>query len=193
MVLAFFLSGAAALIYQSAWQRLLQSLVGVDIESVTLVVSVFMLGLGLGAMVGGWLADRAPRRLLLAFCLFEAGIAAYGLASVPLLTELAPWLGTPSRALTGLLCFALLLPPTLAMGATLPMLVAHAVRGGAGVGQSTGALYFVNTVGAALGAAAMGFVMLHWLDLRQAIQLAAGLNLTASVAVGLALRRRETA
>lgn len=189
MALAFFLSGAAALIYQSAWQRLLQALVGVDIESATLVVSVFMLGLGLGAAFGGWLADRQPQRLLLAFCLAEAGIATYGLASLPLLTQLAPWLGTPSRALTGLLCFALLLPPTLAMGATLPMLVAHAVRAGAGVGHSTGALYFINTLGAALGAAAMGFVLLHWLDLREVVRLAAALNLLASLVVGLSLRR----
>lgn len=64
---AFFLSGFAALVYQLAWQRLLFVMVGVDIESVTIIVSTFMLGLGLGAVLGGWLADRWPTRILLAF------------------------------------------------------------------------------------------------------------------------------
>jgi xanthine/uracil permease len=50
---AFFLSGAVALIYQVCWQRLLFAVVGVDIESVTPIVSAFMLGLGLGAALGG--------------------------------------------------------------------------------------------------------------------------------------------
>jgi len=64
---AFFLSGAAALIYQVVWQRLLFVVVGVDIESVTIVVSTFMMGLGVGAILGGWLADIFPRRILLVF------------------------------------------------------------------------------------------------------------------------------
>ena len=44
LLLLFFVSGAAALIYQICWQRLLFESVGVDIESVTIIVSTFMLG-----------------------------------------------------------------------------------------------------------------------------------------------------
>ena len=53
LVLLFFVSGIAALIYQVCWQRLLFEAFGVDMESVTIIVSTFMLGLGLGALVGG--------------------------------------------------------------------------------------------------------------------------------------------
>ena len=54
----FFVSGVAALVYQVCWQRLLFSAFGVDIDSVTIIVSVFMLGLGLGALAF-YLADAA--------------------------------------------------------------------------------------------------------------------------------------
>ncbi len=185
---AFFLSGFAALVYQLAWQRLLFVVVGVDIESVTIIVSTFMLGLGLGAVLGGWLADRWPARILLAFCLFEAAIALYGLASVDLLQACAAAFAGLSRPAAAGLSFALLMLPTLCMGATLPMLVAHAWQRSGNVGASTGTLYFINTLGAACGAFAMGFLLLYWLDLRQAVWLAAGLNALASLAVAATLR-----
>ncbi len=190
---AFFLSGFAALVYQLAWQRLLFVVIGVDIESVTIVVSTFMLGLGLGALLGGALADRWPGRILLAFCLFEVAIAAYGMVSVDLLQACAALFAGLSRPAAGALSFALLLLPTVCMGATLPMLVAHAWRSSGNVGVSTGALYFINTLGAATGALAIGFLLLYWLDLRQAVWLAAGLNASASLIVASALRGRAAA
>jgi predicted membrane-bound spermidine synthase len=55
---AFFLSGAAAIIYQLIWQRVLLGLYGSSIESVTVVVTAFMVGLGVGSLAGGWIADR---------------------------------------------------------------------------------------------------------------------------------------
>jgi MFS family permease len=184
---AFFLSGAAALVYQVVWQRLLFTVVGVDIESVTIVVSTFMLGLGGGALLGGWLADAWPRRILWLFCGAEAAIGAFGLASTDLILGLGTVLAGAPRGLAAAVCFALLLLPTLAMGATLPMLVADAFRHSSGgtrsIGVSTGTLYFINTVGAALGAGAVGLVLPYWLDLRQIARLAAGLNLAASATV----------
>src|SRR2546427_2232945 len=51
----FFLSGFPALLYQVVWQRALFTIYGVNIESVTVVVSAFMLGLGLGSLVGGFI------------------------------------------------------------------------------------------------------------------------------------------
>ena len=52
----FLISGLAALIYQIVWQRVLYAAFGVNIESITIIVSIFMLGLGLGSLVGGLLA-----------------------------------------------------------------------------------------------------------------------------------------
>src|SRR5258708_25485914 len=54
----FFFSGFPALIYQLTWQRSLFLIFGVNIESVTIVVTAFMLGLGLGSLAGGWLSKR---------------------------------------------------------------------------------------------------------------------------------------
>src|SRR5271170_5416922 len=65
--LLFFLSGFPALLYQIVWQRALFTLYGVNIESVTMIVTVFMLGLGLGSLAGGRLSSRKGIRLLLAF------------------------------------------------------------------------------------------------------------------------------
>ena len=60
----FFFSGFPALIYQLTWQRALFRIFGVNIESVTIVVTAFMLGLGLGSLVGGWLSKRRGIQVL---------------------------------------------------------------------------------------------------------------------------------
>src|SRR5579863_3875285 len=74
LYILFFVSGFPALIYQIVWQRALFTIYGVNIESVTIVVSAFMLGLGLGSLAGGR-ASRIPGLpVLAAFGLVELGI-----------------------------------------------------------------------------------------------------------------------
>ena len=77
------------------------------------------------------------------------------------------------------------------MGATLPILVTHAVRVYKNLGVSVGTLYCVNTLGAALGAALTGFFLLYYFGLRATINFAATLNLAVSAAVWLGLRRER--
>ena len=60
--IVFFASGFAALLYQVIWQRLLVFFSGSDVYSVTLIVTAFMAGLGVGNLAGGHLADRLSRR-----------------------------------------------------------------------------------------------------------------------------------
>ena len=84
----FLASGFAALLYQMIWQRLLTLFGGADVYSVTLIVSAFMAGLGLGSLAGGHVADRLTlRRRLHAFALSELAIAAFGAASVWILYD----------------------------------------------------------------------------------------------------------
>src|SRR6185503_11280425 len=84
LMLVFLASGFAALLYQVVWQRSLYAIYGINIESVTVVVTAFMLGLGLGSLAGG-AVSRDPRRpALLLFSIVELGIAAFGLLSLPL-------------------------------------------------------------------------------------------------------------
>src|SRR5438477_9733316 len=72
----FFGSGFPALIYQIAWQRALFSIYGVNVESVTIVVSAFMFGLGAGSLIGGALSRNGRLPLLRLFAIAELGIAA---------------------------------------------------------------------------------------------------------------------
>src|SRR3954471_17594344 len=73
----FFFSGFPALLYQIVWQRALFTLYGVNIESVTMVVTAFMVGLGLGSLAGGWISKSTRVPLLLIFGLVELAIAFY--------------------------------------------------------------------------------------------------------------------
>ena len=172
----FFLSGAAALVYQICWQRMLFVSFGIDIESVTIIVSTFMLGLGAGALAGGWIADRMPARLLLLFAVCELGIGLFGLASAPLIRAVGELFVQSPRAVVTVVNFILLLVPTSLMGATLPILVTDAVRRQGGIGVSVGRLYFVNTLGATAGALAIAMGIFRYIDLGAAIQGAAALN-----------------
>src|SRR4051812_21744336 len=64
LCILFFFSGVPALVYQLVWQRALFRILGVNIESVTIVVTAFMVGLGLGSLMGGWLSKRQNVPLL---------------------------------------------------------------------------------------------------------------------------------
>jgi predicted membrane-bound spermidine synthase len=177
----FFVSGVAALAYQVCWQRLLFAAFGVDIDSVTIIVSVFMLGLGLGALLGGDLADRRPAHALRFFAMAELGIGIFGVFSPTLIRATGDaFVGAPQWQ-TAIANFVLLLAPTCLMGATLPILVAHVTRLWGNVGKSIGLLYQVNTFGAAFGVAFVGFVWLLFFDLDDAIRTAAILNVAVSV------------
>jgi len=80
--LLFFLSGAAALVYQVAWQRLLALHSGVGLYSVAMIVAAFMAGLGIGSHLGGRISTRlGGGQGLLAFAGLELGISAFGAAS----------------------------------------------------------------------------------------------------------------
>jgi len=148
--LLFFLSGFPALLYQIVWQRALFTLYGVNIESVTMIVTVFMLGLGLGSLAGGWLSARKGIRLLLAFGLIELLVGAFGAGSLAIFHSIGSITAGASTTATGCIAFVLLLVPTLLMGSTLPLLVEHFVRRTGNVGESVGLLYSVNTLGSFL-------------------------------------------
>src|SRR5690349_1536061 len=145
--LLFFLSGFPALIYQIVWQRALFAIYGVNIESVTVVVSAFMLGLGLGSLAGGAMSKRSGLPLLGIFGTIELGTALFGITSLALFHRVAGFTAGAPALETSLISFGLVLIPTILMGATLPILVAYLVQLSDNVGRSVGILYFVNTLG----------------------------------------------
>jgi predicted membrane-bound spermidine synthase len=189
----FFVSGFAALVYQTVWQRSLFAIFGINIESVTVIVTAFMLGLGFGSLAGGWLSSRPNLAPLLLFSLAELGIGAFGLVSLPLFHWVGAHMLPLSAASTGAVALSLLLVPTLLMGATLPLLVEHLVMRSGNVGRSVGLLYFVNTLGSAVAAMMTAIYLLGAFGQQGAVWVAAALNAVVGLAAlaGYAAQRRS--
>lgn len=182
----FCLSGASALVYQVAWQRILALQSGAGIYSIAVIVAAFMAGLGLGSHVGGRLSARlGPGTALAVFAALELGIGLFALASVPLYYDLlylegfqlyqSPWAAA-------LLHFAALALPTTMMGMSLPMLVHATVADAPSAYRTIGYLYGINVVGAALGAVLAPWVLMRQFGVSGAIVAGAGGNLVAGLA-----------
>ena len=204
-----FLSGAAGLIYQVAWVRLLGLAFGVTVYAISTVLAAFMGGLAIGSFVGGRRADLAKRPLR-AYGLVELGVGAtalltpwafrllqdaYGGLSHAVDPAQAPLVAGGVRAA---LAFAVLLVPTALMGATLPLAVrglrtrrdeANPTRGDA---WTMGLLYATNTTGAIVGCLVSGFVLIGRLGLTDTIVAAAAANALAGL-VGIVLGRSRAA
>jgi spermidine synthase len=177
----FLVSGIPALLYQVVWQRSLFTIYGTNTESATAVVAAFLLGLGIGAFAGGWVANRSPNRLLFIYGLIEFCIGIFGIFSLSLFDAVGVRFTTASMAQTGSLAFALVVLPTVLMGATLPILAAYLVAKRGHVGNGVGALYFVNTLGSAFACFFAAEVLMQALGQHGTIQVAAGLNLFVGV------------
>lgn len=198
VVACFFLSGATALVYEVLWIRMLGLIFGHTVFAVTTVLAAFMAGLGLGSWLFGRIADRQLRPLRL-YGLLEIGVGAFCLL-VPLLLPvvelayraLARGLGLSFLAFSlvqFLLVLLLLLPPTTLMGATLPLLSRLFATEPASLGRRVGLLYALNTLGAMVGTALAGYLLLPALGMQATLGLAASVNLVLGGLLVLADRR----
>jgi predicted membrane-bound spermidine synthase len=178
----FFFSGFPALIYQLVWQRALFRIFGVNIESVTIVVTAFMLGLGLGSLAGGWLSKRRGIPLLPLLAAIELLTATFGILSLGIFERVGTLALGMSLPLTAAIALALVLVPTLLMGATLPVLVSHLVRRSGNVGGSVGLLYYVNTLGAGAACLVCIVLLFPFLGMQGAAYVAVAMN--GAVALG---------
>jgi len=190
----FFLSGASALLYQTAWHRLLGLFSGADSLSSAVVVGAFLLGIGLGSLIAGLFVDRLDRRnALLAFAACEIAIAAYA--------AFTPWLFhdvlfgryivlAESRLLTFALAFAGLALPTFLMGVSLPLLSRAVVSDIEKAAVDVGHLYFVNTLGAGVGALFAGWWLIGHVGYDAAIRIGASINVL--VGLGALWTSRDT-
>ena len=199
LLLLFVLSGAAGLIYEVVWARQLVLVFGNTSQAVSTILTGFFGGLAIGGAVGGRVADRVARPLRL------YGFLELIVVVVVLLTPLTfrligevyrgiyPALADAPLALA-LVRFALailaLAPATLIMGATLPTLTRYLTQGGRGIAGAFQRLYTANTVGAIVGTALAGFVLIELLGLTGALVVGAMCSGTAG-AIALVLDRRS--
>ncbi|MDQ1348079.1 MAG: spermidine synthase, partial [Acidobacteriota bacterium] len=220
LALLFFASGAAGLIDQVAWLRYLSLVFGNTTLATATLLAVFMAGLGLGALLFGRLADRTPRPLTI-YALLEVGVGLFAIVSPQFFDGMdavyvavhrgaggEPWAFALLRIALAAIC---LLPPTLLMGGTLPLVV-RALRRPDGepdatagsephdavipqtsrLGRDTALLYGANTLGAVCGVAGAGFLTIPLFGLRASLLLSAALNFVAALgALALAARGRH--
>ena len=183
----FFFSGFPALIYQLTWQRALFRIFGVNIESVTIVVTAFMLGLGLGSLAGGFISKRRGVALLPLLAAIELATAAFGLASLGMFDRVGAMVVGLPLPVTAAASLLVVIVPTLLMGATLPVLVGHLVRRSGPaeanhVGGALGLLYYVNTLGAGAACLVCAAFLFPFVGMQGAVYVAVGIN--AAVAAG---------
>lgn len=172
VLVAFAVSGFAALAYEVIWTRILMLVIGSSTYAFSIMLLTFLLGLALGsAIMSRYLPRLAAGREYLVFALIQIGIAvtvllaAAFIGKLPLLfmslAKIVPpnFFGILLMQLG--LAFLLMLPPTLLLGALFP-LVCRMYGGGPldGLGARIGRLYGANTAGAILGAFAAGFVLI---------------------------------
>ncbi|MDT8384622.1 MAG: fused MFS/spermidine synthase [Gammaproteobacteria bacterium] len=175
------LSGIASLTYQVVWVRLLGLSMGSTSASISTVLAAFFLGLALGS----YLAERITRNRindLKPYIALEIIIGLSGLALLPILLNLdAIMAATPALGATipnkFAVTTALLLIPTVCMGATFPVMASILIRRKDEVGLRVSQLYSLNTAGAVLGAALAGFFFVPNWGLDGAVYIAFSFNL----------------
>ena len=186
IMLIYFASGACSLIDEVVWVRLLKLTLGNTVYASSVVVSVFMGGLALGALVMGRYADRVKNRLRL-YALLETLVTISAL-SLPLLLKLAdnvyvwfyqsfsPGRG-PLLVIQVVVSAGVVLVPSMLMGSTLPLLGRFVTSLEKETGHLVGRLYALNTLGAAAGCFAAGFVLIRVFGVMGTLYIAAGLNI----------------
>jgi len=169
LVALFLVSGGTSLVYETIWARQLHLALGASQLAICAVLASFMGGLAIGSFLSGRWAQRCKRPLLV-YAILEASIGIYAIIfpaalKIAISTYSSFWVSvSPGPTLFTLVQFLilaiLLLPPTVCMGATLPLLVRFASEGSSSTGRMVGRLYGANTLGAVIGTALAGFVML---------------------------------
>jgi spermidine synthase len=194
------LTGVSGLVYQVAWQKVLASLLGSHSEATAAVLALFLGGLSLGYALFGRVSRRIVSRggsLLFVYGLVESAIGTIALvfpwlfAGVQALSLALPQ-GAPALAFAfdvGLSAL-LVLPPTILMGGTIPLLTQGLSRDLGDATRFHSAVYGCNTAGAFVGALAGAFVLIPILGLEHSIRLMGVVNLAAGICF-VALRRHD--
>lgn len=203
LLLCFFLSGASALLYETAWSTLLSAVFGTSQLAVAAVLVATMGGLAVGAALAARIGRRLARPVL-AYAVLELAIGLAALTVEPLMgvARRLQWLvlgverldqlppGWASMLFYLVASIVVLLIPTVLMGATLPILAGALVRDDLMIGRFVGILYATNTIGAAVGALACAFLVLPLWGLGATVWTGVGLNLLVAF-MAATLSRRE--
>ncbi len=199
----FTLSGFTGLIYESLWSHYLKLFLGHAAFAQSFVLIMFMGGMALGAWLTAGRSHRT-RNLLAGYALIEALIGIVALVFHEVFVALTdfsvatviPALGNPAAVEAWKLGLgaALLLPQTVLLGMTFPLMSGAVIRRSpAEAGHHLAMLYFTNSIGAAAGALASAFWLLGVFGLPGTMRLAGVANLLLAALVHWLARRGEPA
>jgi len=202
ILLAFALSGIAALIYEVVWFRPLSLIFGSTVYALSTMLTAFIGGLALGS----WLMSKYTDKLkhpLFVFAVIEVLIGLYGLIIIGIFNWLpSPYIFIwntfhPNFAVFSIAQFLLasivLIVPTTFMGATWPIANRVYVKDIESLGKATGILYSVNNFGAIIGSFSAGFILIPVFGIRLSSIFAASLNLIAALLLYYLHRREKSA
>jgi spermidine synthase len=195
----FTVSGFAGLIYESIWSHYLKLFLGHAAYAQTLVLAIFMGGMALGA----WLVSRYTlriRNLLVGYAIAELGIGVLALVFHGVFNVTTGWaLNSLFPALGGtglvdlvkwLIASLLILPASVLLGTTFPLMSAGVMRlypeSG---GRALAMLYFTNSLGAAIGVLASGFILIGAVGLPGTILTAGIMNIALALTVWVIAKR----
>lgn len=188
-------SGAASMIYEVTWSRALTLIIGSSTYAFTAMLVAFLCGIAGGSWAFAALAGRRRVRAE-AFGLLQIGIGMSALALLPVFGRLpvwflelfqfsqAPWF---VQGIQFAVSFTIMLLPTLLIGATFPCAVRVLTRGVDRIGNDTGWIYAVNTVGAILGTTLAGFAGIPLLGIQWTMRIGVWVNLAVGLAVLLSV------
>ena len=199
-ILCFFFSGVAGLIYEICWIRKASLIFGSTTVALSTILAVFFTGLAIGSYLFGRLSKKQSNPLQW-YAFLELLLAILALASLYLFdsvsylysiffynSEASILVSTLSRIL---LVSLVLLPPTILMGGTLPLLCRYLIADNTQIANKIGLLYGINTLGAVVGCAITGFWLLPEIGITKSVLFAAFLNIVIAVVAGFLSRNKS--
>ncbi len=199
---AFAISGFVSLAYEVLWFRIFSLIIGSSIYAFTIMLATFLLGIGIGSISLAPFIDKR-KNLILWFAVFEFIIGLSVLITVPLYKDLPFIFLKMFKSFSGqfwlfllmqsLLCSAIMIIPTLCMGAIFPVVSKIYTKGLDSVGKGIGNIYFLNTSGAIAGSFVGGFVFVPLLGIQKSIVFLTGINiLIALILLAIASLKAQT-
>jgi predicted membrane-bound spermidine synthase len=199
----FAVSGFAGLMYESVWTHYLKLFLGHAAYAQTLVLAIFMSGMTIGAWLAGRFSHRL-RNLLVGYAAVEAVVGVMALVFHPAfvgatgytLDHVLPGVGSQdgAHALKWVLGALFIFPQSVLLGMTFPLMSGGVIRRFPSTpGHTLASLYFSNSIGAALGVLASGFLLIGLVGLPGTMLTAGLLNLLLSVLVWLVAKDGEPA
>ena len=190
-LVAFFLSGFAAMVYEIAWNRLLVGVIGSTTYSFSIILIGYLSGIGLGSLVVSLISDK-KRLGLTHFSIIEVLIGITCFCTLFIFPLLPPMM-LKGMQIAGdsyysvllmqmLIVFFFIIVPTSLFGATFPIIAAVYSGGSDNRGRNIGNIYAANTFGAILGSSVAAFFFLPAFGGSLSVKIAAVLNILVGMA-----------